>query len=61
MQAYLAACLVLMCRDSLPITLPAFYVFGHVIGILLISQFWTPTNDVFIGGGAGVGAATGVI
>jgi AAA family ATP:ADP antiporter len=48
----------------------AFYVFGLVLGILLISQFWTLANDIydprqarrlfgFIGGGASLGGATG--
>ena len=48
----------------------AFYVFGLVLGILLISQFWTLANDLydprqarrlfgFIGGGASLGGATG--
>jgi ATP:ADP antiporter, AAA family len=48
----------------------AFYVFGMVLGILLISQFWTLANDIldarqakrlfgFIGGGASLGGALG--
>ena len=48
----------------------AFYVLGLILGILLISQFWTLANDVydarqakrifgFIGGGASLGGATG--
>lgn len=48
----------------------AFYVLALVLGILLISQFWTLANDVydprqakrifgFIGGGASLGGATG--
>jgi ATP:ADP antiporter, AAA family len=48
----------------------AFYVFGLILGILLISQFWTLANDIydpreakrvfgFIGGGASLGGATG--
>ena len=47
-----------------------FYLFGLILGILLISQFWTLANDVydprqakrlfgFIGGGASLGGATG--
>jgi ATP:ADP antiporter, AAA family len=47
-----------------------FYVFGLILGILLISQFWTLANDIydarqakrlfgFIGGGASLGGATG--
>lgn len=48
----------------------AFYLLGLILGILLISQFWTLANDVydprqakrlfgFIGGGASLGGATG--
>jgi AAA family ATP:ADP antiporter len=48
----------------------AFYLFGLILGILLISQFWTLANDIydprqakrifgFIGGGASLGGATG--
>jgi AAA family ATP:ADP antiporter len=48
----------------------AFYVLGLVLGIFLISQFWTLANDLydarqakrlfgFIGGGASLGGATG--
>jgi ATP:ADP antiporter, AAA family len=48
----------------------AFYVLGLVLGILLISQFWTLANDIydprqarrlfgFIGGGASLGGAMG--
>ncbi len=48
----------------------AFYVLAMILGILLISQFWTLANDVydprqakrifgFIGGGASLGGATG--
>ena len=48
----------------------AFYVFGLILGILLISQFWTLANDIydprqakrvfgFIGGGASLGGAAG--
>src|SRR5262245_7219044 len=47
-----------------------FYVLGMILGILLISQFWTLANDIydarhakrlfgFIGGGASLGGATG--
>ena len=46
------------------------YLFGQILGILLISQFWTLANDVydarqakrlfgFIGGGASLGGALG--
>ena len=48
----------------------AFYVLGLILGLLLISQFWTLANDIydarhakrlfgFIGGGASLGGATG--
>src|SRR5688572_9671435 len=48
----------------------AFYILGMVLGILLISQFWTLANDIydarqakrvfgFIGGGASLGGAAG--
>src|SRR2546426_16217 len=48
----------------------AFYVLGLVLGVLLISQFWTLANDIydprqarrlfgFIGGGASLGGAMG--
>jgi ATP/ADP translocase/HEAT repeat protein len=48
----------------------AFYVLGLILGVLLISQFWTLANDIydarhakrlfgFIGGGASLGGATG--
>ena len=48
----------------------AFYVLGLILGILLISQFWTLANDVydarqakrlfgFIGGGSSLGGASG--
>ena len=47
-----------------------FYLFGLILGILLISQFWTLANDIydprqakrlfgFIGGGASLGGVTG--
>lgn len=47
-----------------------FYLFGLILGILLISQFWTLANDIydprqakrlfgFIGGGASLGGMTG--
>src|SRR6185503_1949476 len=47
----------------------AFYVLGLILGILLISQFWTLANDIydarqakrlfgFIGGGSSLGGAT---
>jgi ATP/ADP translocase/CRP-like cAMP-binding protein len=48
----------------------AFYVLGLILAVLLISQFWTLTNDIydprqakrifgFIGGGSSLGGATG--
>lgn len=48
----------------------AFYLFGLILGILFISQFWTLANDIYdprqakrlfglIGGGASLGGATG--
>ena len=48
----------------------AFYFFGLILGVLLISQFWTLANDIFdarqakrlfgfIGGGASLGGALG--
>src|SRR6185295_16313952 len=48
----------------------AFYVFGQILGVLLISQFWTVANDVydarqakrlfgFIGAGASLGGFAG--
>ena len=48
----------------------AFYFFGLILGILLISQFWTLANDIydprqakrlfgFIGGGSSLGGMTG--
>ena len=48
----------------------AFYLFGLILGMLLISQFWTLANDVydprqakrlfgFIGGGASLGGIAG--
>src|SRR6188768_2293491 len=48
----------------------AFYIYGMLFGILLISQFWTLANDIydprqarrlfgFIGGGSSLGGAAG--
>src|SRR5678816_3144093 len=48
----------------------AFYLFGQILGVLLISQFWTLANDLydarqakrlfgFIGAGASLGGAAG--
>ena len=47
-----------------------FYLLGLILGLLLISQFWTLANDIydarqakrvfgFIGGGASLGGMTG--
>jgi AAA family ATP:ADP antiporter len=49
-----------------------FYLFGLILGVLMISQFWTLANDIydarqakrlfgFIGGGASLGGALGAI
>lgn len=51
-------------------TAVGFYVFGLILAVLLISQFWTLANDIydprqakrlfgFIGGGSSLGGATG--
>ena len=48
----------------------AFYLFGLILGILLISQFWTLANDIYdprqakrlfglVGAGASLGGASG--
>src|SRR5688500_4209640 len=48
----------------------AFYLFGQMLGIILISQFWTLANDIYdarqakrlfglVGGGASLGGALG--
>ncbi len=48
----------------------AFFVFGLIFGLLLVSQFWTLANEIydsrqarrlfgFIGGGASLGGITG--
>ncbi|MEW6321324.1 MAG: MFS transporter [Acidobacteriota bacterium] len=57
-------------RTDNPLVSAAFYLYGLIIGILLISQFWTLANDLydprqakrlfgFIGGGASLGGMTG--
>lgn len=57
-------------RTDWPWVPVAFYFFGLILGILLISQFWTLANDIydprqakrvfgFIGGGASLGGALG--
>jgi AAA family ATP:ADP antiporter len=70
------ACVGLLLALWVPLSLEqewasvAFYVLGLILGILLISQFWTLANDVydprqakrifgFVGGGASLGGATG--
>jgi AAA family ATP:ADP antiporter len=60
---------VLLKTDAVWVTI-ALYVFGQILGILLISQFWTLANEVYdarqakrlfglIGGGACLGGALG--
>ena len=60
---------VLLKTEAVWVTI-ALYVFGQILGILLISQFWTLANDVYdarqakrlfglIGGGACLGGALG--
>ena len=57
-------------RPSKPWVAVGFYFFGLILGILLISQFWTLANDIydprqakrlfgFIGGGASLGGIAG--
>ena len=72
-QAAMAAMLLgfwVMFRGGLPNVSVAFYFVGQILGVLLISQFWTLANDVydprqakrlfgFIGGGASLGGMTG--
>ncbi|MGE0043225.1 MAG: Npt1/Npt2 family nucleotide transporter [Vicinamibacterales bacterium] len=70
MVALLVAFWVLFTRVGAEWVSVAFYLFGLILGILLISQFWTIANDVYdarqakrlfglIGGGASLGGATG--
>ena len=60
---------ILLKTEAVWVTI-ALYVFGQILGILLISQFWTLANDVYdarqakrlfglIGGGACLGGALG--
>jgi hypothetical protein len=60
----------LLLRTSAEWVTVAFYLFGQILGVLLISQFWTLANDVydarqakrlfgFIGAGASLGGAAG--
>ncbi len=60
----------LLLRTSAEWVTVAFYLFGQILGLLLISQFWTLANDVydarqakrlfgFIGAGASLGGAAG--
>ena len=72
-QAAVAGLLVvfwLLLRTGAVWVTVAFYFFGLILGILLISQFWTLANDIFdarqakrlfgfIGGGASLGGALG--
>ena len=72
-QAAIIALLVvfsLLLRTSAEWVAVAFYLFGQILGVLLISQFWTLANDVydarqakrlfgFIGAGASLGGAAG--
>ena len=72
-QAAIIALLVvfsLLLRTSAEWVTVAFYLFGQILGVLLISQFWTLANDVydarqakrlfgFIGAGASLGGAAG--
>ena len=72
-QAILVALLVLfwaLLRTGAAWVTVALYFFGQILGILLLSQFWTLANDVYdarqakrlfglIGGGACLGGAVG--
>ena len=72
-QAILVALLVLfwaLLRNGAAWVTVALYFFGQILGILLLSQFWTLANDVYdarqakrlfglIGGGACLGGAVG--
>ena len=72
-QAILVALLVLfwaLLRNGAVWVTVALYFFGQILGILLLSQFWTLANDVYdarqakrlfglIGGGACLGGAVG--
>ncbi|MBI1873995.1 MAG: hypothetical protein HYS05_08920 [Acidobacteria bacterium] len=69
MMALLIAFWMLFKTDQAWVSV-GFYLFGLIIGILLISQFWTLANDIydprqakrlfgFIGGGASLGGMTG--
>ena len=67
--ALLVAFSLLLRTDAEWVTV-AFYLFGQILGVLLISQFWTLANDVydarqakrlfgFIGAGASLGGGAG--
>ena len=72
-QAAIIALLILfslLLRTGAEWVTVAFYVFGQILGVLLISQFWTVANDVydarqakrlfgFIGAGASLGGFAG--
>jgi AAA family ATP:ADP antiporter len=72
-QTSLAALMIvfyLLFQTSQPWVSVAFYLFGLILGILLISQFWTLANDIFdprqakrvfgfIGGGSSLGGIVG--
>ena len=69
MAAMLAGFFVLLQTGGSAATI-AFYVFGQVLGTLLLSQFWTLANDLydprqarrlfgFIGGGVSLGGMAG--
>ena len=61
---------VFLFQSRVPWVSSGFYLFGQILGILLLSQFWTLANDVydprqarrlfgFIGGGASLGGMAG--
>jgi AAA family ATP:ADP antiporter len=72
-QAWLAGALVgfwLLFKTGAAWVSAAFFIFGLVFGLLLVSQFWTMANSIydsrqarrlfgFIGGGASLGGITG--
>lgn len=72
-QAWLAAALVafwLLFKTGAAWVSAAFFIFGLMFGLLLVSQFWTLANQIydsrqarrlfgFIGGGASLGGITG--
>jgi AAA family ATP:ADP antiporter len=67
---FLLVAFALLLRTNSAWVTVAFYLFGQILGVLLISQFWTLANDVydarqakrlfgFIGAGASLGGAAG--